>query len=106
MQEIRQAADASGRPTAVINPPPHRCVVALSAGIAKSVPVPAGARQVLLAATGNVWVQYDGVPALPAGDALGGAAPELNPGARTLEAVSALGLVAPVDCLVSLGFYG
>lgn len=106
MKEIFQVGDATGRPTAILNRPPHRCVVALSAGTPKSVPIPADARRALFAATGNVWVQYGGLPALPADDDLSGNAPELNPGARDLGPATTLGLVSPVDCLVSLSFYG
>lgn len=98
--------DAMGTPTAALNLSDARLAVVLTAGAPKVVAVPTGARTVLINATSPVWVQYGAAAVLPATDQLAGGAPELNPAARDITGVSTLGLVAPVDGVVSLAFYG
>lgn len=80
-------------------------VLSLIAGVPRQVTVPERARAVVFAATGHFWVKSDGVPGLPNGDITDGSGPELNPSARSLQWVSSLGVVSPINCMVSLAFY-
>lgn len=106
MLSLIHATDAMGVPAAIIRPSTCRYALKLMAGTGRTLPVPAGARTVLVNATGPVWVTYGGPAALPADDDLGGNAPELNPAGRSLEGIQELGLVSSGDCLVSLCFFG
>ncbi len=106
MLNFLSANDAMGNRTDVVNVSNSRHAVVLVAGVPKQVAVPTGARIVLANANGDFWMQYGAAAALPAGDVLNGAAAELNPAGRIINGVTALGLVAPTDCTVSLAFYG
>lgn len=103
---IQFKTDAMGQPTTAMAPSTHRQVLALDAGTAKTVSVPAGSHIMLVNATGNVWVQYDGTAVLPSADHSTGDAPELNPAARWVQRVGSVSFVAPQPCLVSLSFFG
>lgn len=106
MHALITAEDAMGRRTDVLATSTMVLNVFLIAGAAKLIPVPPGARHVLFSATGNFWVRFGGAVALPVSDIIDGSGPELNPAARTVDAIAALGMVAPADCAVSLAFYG
>lgn len=106
MLKLLTADDAMGDHTDIINVSDSRHAVTPAAGVPKQVAVPAGARIVLANANGDFWVQYGATATLPAGDVLNGTAAELNPAGRIINGVTALGLVAPADCIVSLAFYG
>ncbi|WP_247886393.1 NAD/NADP transhydrogenase alpha subunit-like protein [Azospirillum brasilense] len=106
MQSFITEPDAMGRPTSACTPPASRMVLRLAAGVPKSLTVPTGARIVLFNGTGPFWVQYGANAALPNADVLTGAAPELAPAARNVQGIGSLGLIAPADCTVSIGFSG
>lgn len=106
MQGFRTYKDDMGVPTTVLRPSACRWVVALTAGVGKTVTAPDGAVAVTFNATGPFWVQYGGAAVAPTTDDVGGNAPELAPQARRVAAGSVLGLAAPADCLVSLCFFG
>jgi len=95
-----------GRPSQVIPPSTTVYAVVLTAGTPWQVQVPSGALQELFSATGPFWARVGGAAQLPTADVLDGSAPELNPAARAVTAGSAIGLVAPATCTVSLAFYG
>ena len=98
--------DAMGRPTAVCPPPTSRMALRLTAGVPKNLAIPGDARIALFNGTGPFWVQYGANATLPNTDVLTGAAPELAPAARNVQGIGSLGLIAPADCTVSIGFYG
>lgn len=106
MKVLQSYQDAMGRSTDVLAFSDHRCAVTLAAGVAKTVAVPPRAYVVLFNATAPFWVQYGKAAILPANDLLDGNAPELAPGARQIDGLSVLGLIAPQDCTVSLSFFG
>lgn len=97
--------DAMGRPLSAVPVSVDRLAIVLVAGSSRMVPVPAGARLLLLNATSSVWVQYGGPASVPVTDITDGQAPELNPGLRDIKDVALLGLAAAGDCVVSLAFY-
>lgn len=98
--------DAMGRPSSICIPPTSRMALRLSAGVSKTLLIPNNARIALFSATGPFWVQYGAAAVLPDTDVLTGSAPELAPAARNVHDVGSLGLIAPADCIVSIGFYG
>jgi len=106
MKGLMVALDVMGRDTEAVAPSDSVLIIFLTAGAAKSVTVPDRARVVSINATGDVFVRFGDVAALPTADILDGSAPELNPGSRRVDAGSRIGLIAPVDCLVNLAFYG
>ncbi|HYD64569.1 NAD/NADP transhydrogenase alpha subunit-like protein [Azospirillum sp.] len=106
MKPFQTRFDAMGTPTVAANLSDSRHVVVLTAGTPKTVAVPAGARTVLINATGPVWVQYAAAAALPIADQLDGHAAELNPAMRDITGIASLDLVAPADCAASIAFYG
>ncbi|WP_353862021.1 NAD/NADP transhydrogenase alpha subunit-like protein [Azospirillum formosense] len=106
MKGFMVTSDSMGKNTSIIPPSDTLMMLVLTAGVSKSVTVPAGARVMLLSATGNVFVRYGSAPSLPTGDILDGTAPELNPAARRVDGFTTVGLVAPMDCVTTLAFYG
>lgn len=106
MQSFQILDDVMGKTTSVIPASNYSNALLLSAGVAKTVTVPADARVVLFSATGNFWLRVGGVPAVPTADILDGTAPELNPAGRAIKPGQTLGFVAPAGCAVSLSFYG
>lgn len=104
MRSFTVEADSMGRQTQACSPASYRVAVLLTAGVAKSMAVPPTARLALFNASGPFWVQYDGAAAIPTTDLLG-SAPELSPHSRAVRGISSLGLVAPVDTILSISFY-
>ncbi|WP_029008336.1 hypothetical protein [Azospirillum halopraeferens] len=105
MRSLHNHDDAMGTPVPAVDPSSHRLAVVLTAGGSRTVAVPAGARFVLINATGPLWVQYGAAATVPAADITNGTAPELNPAARWIEGITTLGLAAPGACAASLAFY-
>lgn len=106
MNPVVMIPDAYGHKTDILTPPPHRQVHSLAPSTAVTIPVPAGARAVLMAATTDYWVQYDGDAVLPAASITGGKAPEFNPMARSVAGLTTLSFVSEKAGFLSLGFYG
>lgn len=98
--------DANHRLPSAIPQADHRVAVTLSAGQAKSVAVPAGARLVMFSATGDFWARIGGAASVPAADILDGSAPELNPAARSLQGAGVIGIAAAAAATVNLVFFG
>lgn len=98
--------DAYGRRTDVLVPSPHRQAYPLVPLTAFAIPVPEGARTVVMAATTDVWVQYDTVAVVPTMAVADGNAPELNPIARDVSRVQEISIIAANPGAISLGFYG
>lgn len=105
MNKFLIGLDGNGRGTDLIPIAAYSLALSLTPGTGRSVPVPAGAKAALFAATDNFWLKANAVPAVPAGDVLDGSAPELNPAGRLVEGVASLGLVAASACAVSISFY-
>lgn len=105
MKGLLLATDDMGRSLDVIAVSDSRHALVMAPGQGKMVPVPSDATMVLVNATANVWVQYDGSAAVPMTDDLGGAAPELNPGPRFIKGIAAIGVCAAQACEVSVAFY-
>lgn len=106
MKGLLLATDDMGRPLDVIAVSDSRHALVLAAGQGKTLPVPPSATMMLVNATANVWVQYDGLAALPTTDDIsGGAAPELNPGPRFIKGITAIGVCAAQACEVGVTFY-
>jgi len=90
-------------------------VLAMVAGTGQSITVPAytdaagaawHASQVLFAANGDFWVNYDiGLSAVPSANIVDGTAPEFKPTFRLISDVTTIYLIAPQNCLVSMMFY-
>jgi len=102
---FRIAIDAMDRPTKVIALSDTRHVMVLQPGQPRTVAVPSAADVVLVNATADVWVQFGGAAVLPTADITDGSAPELNPDARLIRGITAIGLVSAAACLVNLVFY-
>jgi hypothetical protein len=105
MRKLQMQRDDWNTPLLTVPPPDHVDALVLAAGQAKTHAVPAGARHVLLSATGTVHVAYDAAAQVPAGDVTDGSAAEMNPLLRSVEGVAQLGLAAPRACTVTLAFY-
>ena len=97
--------DANGRETFEIPASDHVDCYVLAAGVPKIVTVPAPARHVFFSATGDFFARFGGPAAIPAGDITNGSASEVNPTQRALDSIQTIGLIAPLDCTVSLAWY-
>ena len=106
MTPVVMIPDAYGHKTDIQTPPSHRQVQALTPATAVTVPIPAGAQAVLMAATTDYWVQYEGDAVLPTASITGGKAPEFNPMARSVAGLGTLSFVSEKAGFLSLGFYG
>jgi len=105
MKAIKTLTDAMGRATSAIEPSDWRHVVVLSPNVPKSVPVPEGARVVVLSADGDFWCRFGASAEVPTSDILDGSAPELNPISRSVVGVDTIGLAAGAGRVVNLIFY-
>lgn len=105
MKGLLLATDDMGRSLDVIAVSDSRYALVLAPGQGKTLPVPAGATMMLVNATANVWIQYDGPAAVPMADDLGGGAAELNPGPRFIKGIAAIGIGAAQACEVGVTFY-
>jgi len=106
MKAFLTAPDTKGRDTSVIAPSDTRHVYILTAGVAKTVTIPAGARIALFCGTGAFWVGYGGNTAIvPTTDITNGQAPELNPIARHVEGLGTMSLIAKDAAIVNVIFY-
>ncbi|WP_158284498.1 hypothetical protein [Azospirillum sp. TSO35-2] len=106
MNPVVMIPDAYGHKTNILTPPSHRQVHSLTPATAVTISIPAGAQTVLMAATTDYWVQYEGDAVLPTASVTGGKAPEFNPMARSVAGLAALSFVSEKAGFLSLGFYG
>ncbi len=105
MEPVITQVDAMGRQIAVISRSDSSHAVLLSAGQARTVSVPSGARAVLFSATGDFWTRFNGAAAVPTANILDGTACELNPVGRDVTGVSVIGVAAAAACTINLVFY-
>lgn len=83
----------------------HINAVALSAGAAKQISVPDGARFVIFSSTADFYVRSDGQAATVPGDTSDGTACELNPTMRYLADAAGLSVISSASCVVTTAFY-
>jgi hypothetical protein len=77
----------------------------LVASTNKAVTVPTGANFALFSASADIWVNVDGVAAVPSGDVTDGTGSELNPSLRRVEAGGTIGVISEYAAKVSIVFY-
>lgn len=107
MNQYELVKDANRQPHGcIIAPPEHRHAYMLSAGTAKAVTIPTGARIALFAIENgtNVYVAYGRVATVPSADVTDGSAPELNPGAREVAAYATISLISATATIVVISF--
>lgn len=86
-------------------PPSDYCnSIDLVSGQAESMTVPETAKYALFASSGDFYVNYSAVAAVP-GDVTDGSAAELNPTMRYVTGINSISLVAPSDCNVTVSYY-
>jgi hypothetical protein len=105
MKSFILARDANHYTALGFNAPDYNDARVLAANVVESHTVPAGAKKVSFSATGNFYARFYGTAAVPAADVTDGTGSELNPGLRTLENVTAISLISPVACTVTMAFY-
>jgi hypothetical protein len=76
----------------------------LAAATAETMTIPAGAKFVIIKATSDVFVQYNGTATVP-GDTTDGTSAELNPGPRSLDGVTSISVIASGTPIVTATFY-
>lgn len=92
----------SGAPTA----PMYINQRVLAADTAETETPPSGAKSVLINATADVWVRWDGsAAAIAAVDVTDGSGVELNPLFRALEGVTTISVIAGATATVTLAYY-
>ncbi|MGB3988659.1 MAG: hypothetical protein WBK67_03160 [Minisyncoccales bacterium] len=77
----------------------------LGASSAESHTVPAGATKVVFSSTGDFYANFTTTAAVPSGDVTDGSASVLNPLARNIYGVTAISLISPAACVVTMEFY-
>jgi len=77
----------------------------LGVNSAESHTIPSNAKYVLFSATDDFYCLMDGTPSIPSADVEDGSAPELNPTLRDIQSASAIGLISPRACVVTMSFY-
>jgi len=83
----------------------------LAAGVAESHTVPANAIYVVFSAQDgggdacSFYANFSGTAAEPSADITDGSGSELNPAVRALEGATAISLLAPEACILTLAFY-
>lgn len=90
-----------------IFPPPCLQVNAyiLTAGSAKTINIPTGAKLMLLSCTGDFYTNFQGTASVPSGDVTNGTASELNTRDRWIDGYSSFSVVSPEDAKLTVSFY-
>lgn len=104
MKQLR-AIDAFGSTLMGINYSSSVYANVLAANVAESVTIPTGAKYVLFSGTANFYVKFNGTAAVPADEVADGTASILNPGLRSLDGATTIGLIAGEACIVTMEFY-
>lgn len=73
-------------------------------GAGKPIDVPAGAKYVMFASTGDFFASYDRTAQVE-DDVLDGTAPELNPTMRYVNGIKQINVSVTADCTITLSFY-
>lgn len=103
---FRGFPSSAGAAAFTIYPSDHVNTAVFSGAGAKSISVPAGARFVVFAASGDFYAAYDGAAAVPSADISDGSGSELNPTQRELpDGIATIGLAVDAACTITLGFY-
>jgi hypothetical protein len=78
----------------------------LAAAANESHTVPAGVKYVIFSMScAAFYAKPGGTAAVPAADVTDGSGSELNPGAWYVDGMTAIGLISPTTCTVTLSFY-
>jgi len=94
------------RNTLTIPAPAYVNAQVLAANTVESHTVPTGAKFVIFSATNIFYADFiGGTAAVPAADVTNGTAPFLNPAAVFIQGVSAISLISPAACVVTMAFY-
>jgi hypothetical protein len=104
MNKLFAILDGNRIPVSGLNAPDHTDLLHLTANVAKEYTIPAGAKNVYLSATENIFVKIGGAASIPETDVLDGSAPELNPGLRTLAGAT-VGFISQSNCIVTISIY-
>jgi hypothetical protein len=105
MNRIMAIIDPNGRDLVGLNLSNHADARALAAGVAESHTVPTGAKYVVFSSTTDFYANFAGVAAIPAADVTDGTASILNPQLRAIGQATAIGLISPAACIVTMEFY-
>lgn len=97
-------------PDGFLRPPDYVDAVVLAAGVPVEHAVPASGNNAptsfaIFAATGPFFASYGAPPIIPGGTIDDGTASELNPHLRFVKDYAYIGLVSPVDCVVTISFW-
>lgn len=76
----------------------------LTAGVARSVTVPAGATRALFSCTTNFYAVNGGTATAPA-DVTDGTAAELNPAGWVVDGGDVISVLAPADGVLTVAYY-
>ena len=87
-------------------PPSYINARVLAANTAESATPPTSARYVIFSAScAAFYVLVGGTATVPAGDVTDGTASELNPSGYSIEGPTAISIISPTTCTVTLTFY-
>ncbi len=111
MVKLAMANSNTNTPTFSIPQSDYICAKKLVAEVAETLSVPSAANHVLIIgmdANGvnvGVYIMIDGVATIPGNDITDGTASEICPAIRSVATASIIGVIAPVDCIVTFAFY-
>jgi hypothetical protein len=78
----------------------------LTAGVAKTITIPTGARYVMFTSSADLWVVIgSGIAAIPTGDVTDGSGSELNPICRWIEGETQMSIISGAAAKVSIMYY-
>jgi len=105
MNRITAIIDPNGRELVGLNVSNYVDARVLGVAIAESHTIPTGAKYVMFSANGDFYANFAGAAAIPAADVTNGTASILNPQLRAIGAATAIGLISPAACIVTMEFY-
>lgn len=105
MDRITAIIDPNGRELVGLNVSSHIDARVLTAGVAQSHTVPPEAKSVMFSSTGDFYVNFSGMASIPSENITDGSASMLNPQLRAIGTATAISLIAPADCVVTMEFY-
>lgn len=77
----------------------------LEAGVAESHTVPAGAKYVLFSSSAPFYINFVAAAAVPTVDITDGSGSILNPTFRAIDGATAIGLISPTICIITMEFF-
>lgn len=99
-----QRIDSNGSNIFARNPSGYVLARALAASTAESITVPAGAKFVVLSATGDFYANFTTTATVP-GDTTDGTASELNPSVIDVSGVTTISVISAATPIVTAAFY-